>query len=94
MGVIMRQLLATLTVVGSFTLPLLGCGTEKSCRLVPDPDCDWHVSDSHCMYLCEKNQANDSDENADEQDFYSSESGSSQRSDQNLGEASDTTRHK
>jgi hypothetical protein len=46
------------------------------------------------MYLCDKNQANDSDENADEQDFYTSEMGSSQRSDQNLGEASDTTGRK
>ena len=69
----MRQLLAALTVIGSLSLPLIGCGPP--CKVTRDPDCDYTKTFNNCRDLCvtENGEQIDDFEADDEQESNSSE---------------------
>jgi len=50
-------------------VPLTAC---KPCPIVPDPDCDWHVPDNHCGYVCAQNVSESGETNAADTDSVDS----------------------
>lgn len=68
----MRRLIAVLAVLGSFSVPLLGCSV---CVVVDDPDCDRTETGHKCRQVCADNgeQEDDFGETDDEQESTGSE---------------------